>query len=111
MMPPKDKALTLALQSKGFIGSKQQQTRHPSCLAMRKDMEQEEQEDQVLYDGPRRPGSSSKGDAMNKSEQLAGQGESHAAWNDSWHKGAFDNNAPFHVSLQWSCCPSSVSCI
>lgn len=36
---------------------------------------------------------------MNKSEELAGQGKNRAAWNDSWHKGTFDNNAPLPCIL------------
>lgn len=35
-----------------------------------------------------------KGDSMNKSKRLVGQGKRLAGWNDSWHKGTSENNAP-----------------
>lgn len=49
------------------------------------------------------PGSSFKGDTMNKLKQLMGQGKTDAIWNDSWHTGTF-NNAFLHSILAVEFC-------
>lgn len=62
----------------------------------------------VLQQPLHEPGSSFKGDAMNKLKQLMGQGKNHAICNDSWHRGTF-NNVFLHSILAVEFCYQKIT--